>query len=353
MTQDKNILIKNIYYMLSYAFQVLQQPNFEEVESEEFENIHDLFAAILSKGIAQQLKQGLHREYIEKRDNGAVLRGKLDIHENIKNAIQHQQKLACEYDELSANNLFNQILKTTAYILLTQPTVDVLRKSELKKLLLFFSEIEIIDPRQILWSHLIFHRNNHTYRMLINVCYFVLADLLLTEEKGQHKLATFLNEHTMHRLFERFILEYYRYHHPQISAAAPQISWIVEEGSVDFLPTMQSDIVLQDHGKSLIIDTKYYQKTMQTYFDNISFHSGNLYQIFTYVKNSDIFQDGRVSGMLLYAKTDESITPNNTYTISGNRFYIRTLDLNKRFTEIRFQLDEYLSEWIRCAVDTE
>ena len=60
-----NININNIYHMLTYAFQVLKQSNYDEVASEPFDNVQDLFAAILSKGIAQQLKQGLHKEYIE------------------------------------------------------------------------------------------------------------------------------------------------------------------------------------------------------------------------------------------------------------------------------------------------
>ena len=53
MTEDKGILIQNIYYMLSYAFQVLKQENYREIAGEPFENIQDLFAAILAKGIAQ------------------------------------------------------------------------------------------------------------------------------------------------------------------------------------------------------------------------------------------------------------------------------------------------------------
>ena len=31
MTKDKSIFIKNIYYMLSYAFQVLKQSNYSDV----------------------------------------------------------------------------------------------------------------------------------------------------------------------------------------------------------------------------------------------------------------------------------------------------------------------------------
>ena len=50
--------------MLTYAFQSLRQSNYDLVAAEEFENIHDMFSAILGKGVASQLKQGLYREYI-------------------------------------------------------------------------------------------------------------------------------------------------------------------------------------------------------------------------------------------------------------------------------------------------
>ena len=41
MTKDKSIFIKNIYYMLSYAFQVLQQSNYEEIASEKFDHVQE------------------------------------------------------------------------------------------------------------------------------------------------------------------------------------------------------------------------------------------------------------------------------------------------------------------------
>ena len=42
--------------MLSYAFTALNQGGYEDVAAEEFENMHNLFAAILAKGIGRQLK---------------------------------------------------------------------------------------------------------------------------------------------------------------------------------------------------------------------------------------------------------------------------------------------------------
>ena len=101
MINDKGILIRNIYYMLSYAFQELKKCNYEDIDKEDFERVQDLFAEILYKGMSMQLKQGLYREYIEKHDTLPLLKGKLDIRETIRNRVQRKSVLSCEFDELS------------------------------------------------------------------------------------------------------------------------------------------------------------------------------------------------------------------------------------------------------------
>ncbi|MCM1500970.1 MAG: 5-methylcytosine-specific restriction endonuclease system specificity protein McrC, partial [Clostridium sp.] len=323
MTNDKGIFIKNIYYMLSYAFQVLKQENFEEVAAEEFEQASDLFAAILAKGVAQQLKQGLYREYITKHDTLSVMRGKLDMPETIRNRIQRKQKLACEFDEFSEDNLYNQILKTTMQYLVRDKSVDSGRKVQLNKVLVFFDGISLLEPSGIPWSRLHYQRSNKNYEMLLNICYFVLDGMLQTTEKGEYKMVSFSDEH-MARLYEKFILEYYRYHHGYLTEAkAAQVKWNLvgenDETMIRFLPVMQTDIYLQKDDRILIIDAKYYGKTLQQQFDKYTLHSGNVYQIFTYVKNQDKDNTGKVSGLLLYAKTEEAITPDCTFNMGGNQ----------------------------------
>lgn len=48
--------------------------------------------------------------------------------------------------------------------------------------------------------------------------------------------------------------------------------------------------------------------------------------------------------MLLYAKTDEEIYPNNEYQMSGNKITVRTLDLNCDFESIAAQLDNIVQQ---------
>ena len=351
MTNDKGIFIKNVYYMLAYAFQVLRRKNYDNVAAEDFDNVQDLFAAILAKGVSQQLKQGLYREYITKNEDLSVLRGKLDIYGTVKNQSQRKILLSCEYDELSVNNIFNQILKTTITILIKDTGVKKLHKAELKKIVLFFNEVDEIRISNIRWDSLIYQRNNQNYEMLMNVCYFVLDGMIQTTNKGDYKMTTFSDEH-IHRLYEKFVLEYFKQHHSYLSEArAAQVKWDLssdtEESMIRFLPVMQTDIFLRYKEQILIIDTKYYGHTMQMQHDKETLHSGNMYQIFAYVKNQDVKNTGNVSGMLLYAKTEEAITPDCSFVMSGNKICVKTLDLNKEFKLIAAQLDKIAEEYFQ------
>ncbi|MEG0455634.1 MAG: 5-methylcytosine-specific restriction endonuclease system specificity protein McrC, partial [Bacteroides sp.] len=295
-----------------------------------------------AKGIGQQLKQGLYREYLNKRENMAVMRGKIDMSGTIKNKIARQQVLSCDYDDLSENNLLNQILKTTVMILLRLSKVNTEYKDALKKEMLFFSNVDTIEPASIRWSSIRFQRNNQTYRMLLSICQLVLEGMLLTTEQGEYKLASFIDDQRMCRLYEKFILEYYSKKFPALRVSASQIPWALDDGIGTMLPTMQSDITLSHGNEVLIIDAKYYSHTTQVQYDVHTLHSGNLYQIFTYVKNRDSEfgeKPHKVSGMLLYAKTEETIQPDNEYRMSGNKISVRTLDLNCEFSVIAAQLN--------------
>lgn len=175
----------------------------------------------------------------------------------------------------------------------------------------------------------------------------IAEGMLMTTEKGEQKLASFIDEQQMSRLYEKFILEYYIKEYPALNVSAPQIPWALDDGIGTMLPVMQSDITLAKGEKVLIIDAKYYTHTTQARFDAHTVHSGNLYQIFTYVKNKDTQLGDKpheVSGMLLYARTDETIQPDGVYRMGGNKISVKTLDLNCEFKSIASQLNAIAEE---------
>lgn len=234
----------------------------------------------------------------------------------------------------------NRIIKSTVELLL-KSDIAKSRKKELRKLMLFFADITPIDLCSVNWN-LQYNRNNQTYQMLISICYLVVKGLLHTNTDGTTKLMDIFDEQRMCRLYEKFIFEYYKKHYPELSVNSSQIPWSLDDGNGDMLPIMQSDILLQRDCTVLIIDAKYYQSTTQVHFDKRTIYSNNLYQIFTYVKNREYQLDnknGKVSGMLLYAKTDTMIQPDNVYQMHGNQISVKTLDLNLPFKQIAAQMD--------------
>lgn len=323
--------------MLSYAFQVLHEQGYKRLLTEEFDNAAELCAAILAKGVASQIKRGLGREYLLQTEPLSTVRGKIDLSASVKERTWLKKQLVCSYDEFSVNSYMNRIIRTTMD-LLVRSDISKTRKKELRKLLVFFGEVKPLEIKSIHWK-LQYNRNNQTYQMLISICYLIVKGLLQTNTDGSTKLMDFFDEQRMCRLYEKFILEYYRKEYPQIKVSASQIPWDLDDGEDEMLPVMQSDIMLRYGEKTLIIDAKYYAHTMQLHYDVPTIHSQNLYQIYTYVKNFDKERSGKIAGMLLYAKTDETIFPKNRYRMGGNVIMVQTLDLNCEFEIIKQQLN--------------
>ena len=336
------IRVRNVFHMLAYAFSALTEQGYRAVATEDFENAAELCAAILERGVSLQLKRGLGQEYVNRTEARSSLRGTIKVTESVKSQAIWRRQLVCSYDEFSVDTTMNRVIKATV-ALLVRSDISRARKKSLKKLMVYFANVREIDLHTVDWN-MRYDRNNRTYRMLMAVCWLVVKGLLQTQSDGSVRMMDFFDEQRMSRLYEKFILEYYRKEHPRLRASASFVEWALDDGMSEGLPAMRSDITLSAGGRVLIIDAKYYGSTMQSNFDKKTVHSGNLYQIFAYVKNKQAVleragESVEVSGMLLYAATDEEVQPDVTYRMSGNQIGVRTLDLDRPFEEIRAQLD--------------
>jgi len=339
------IKIENIYYMLCYAYRNVHMDEMNKINYEAFDNHLDLLTEILLTGVTRQLKMGIQKDYINKEDSLTTLKGKIEITATIHRNAHINKQVVCNYDDYSINTYMNQILKATLLFILKAENISLEHKKNIRKRLIYFKGVEDIHVKKIKWSALKYHRHNVNYRFLLNICYFIIQQMILRDENGQLKVMNFVDDQAMSRLYEKFVLEYYKKHHPEFKVSSSYISWNVDDTFIDFLPVMHSDIMIEYENNILIIDTKYYSHMMQNnrYNDKKTLHSNNLYQIFTYVKNKDNDDEKKVSGMLLYAKTDEEISPNYKYEMSGNTIFIKNLDLNKSFSSICTQLEQICS----------
>ena len=327
--------------MLSYAFSILREEKFKKVEIEEFDNIFEMLASIISKATSSLIKRGLGKNYISRIEETSLPHGKIDIAGSIKSNLINKHKLICEYDDYLPDTYLNQIIKLTMMLLIKQE-INLKLKKELKVLLMYFKDVSIINYYSINWN-ITYNKNNQHYELLIGLSYLVLKGMLQTQSDGSIKLMNFIDEQRMSKLYEKFILEFYKKECSWMKVTSSKINWQLDNEDCDNLPSMQSDIMIENNNKILIIDAKYYSNNMQEYFDKKSIISTNLYQIFTYVKNKQYEDSSKeVLGMLLYAKTNSEIQPDNFYIMSGNKLFIKTLDLSSEFKNIKSMLLSYI-----------
>jgi len=336
------IPIRNIYYLLCYAWNRLDEGNIVDVSGVDTTELADLFATVLINGARHLLRRGLDQNYEAHEEELSSIRGRVDVARSARRMLFSHGKAYCQFDELTVNTLPNQILKSTMRCLIGVPELD---KDLRKKLNVLHRDLRGIDDIPL--SRLIFrkvqlHSNNRFYKFLLNICELVLDSWLVDEKTGKYKFRDFIRDDgKMARLFENFILNFFKTERSDLDVRKERIYWVAEsetDPELRLLPTMETDISIRSSSHTLIIDAKYYSQTLQSYFDSKSIHSANLYQIFAYLKNLELRggNDANAEGMLLYPVVDREIR--ESYNLHGHTIRISTLDLSREWKDIRAEL---------------
>ena len=253
----------------------------------------------------------------------------------------------CEFDELSVDTLPNQILRATVERLLKVSELNAELKNKLRGLNRELAGIRNVRLTRTAFRSVQLHSNNSYYRFLLNVCELVWKMGIVDETAGSYKFRDFIrDDKRMARLFEAFILNFFRAERPELDVRSETIQWVASSSSdpqFKYLPNMRTDISVRDSDRTLIIDAKFYRETFQSYFESQTIHSNNLYQIYSYLKNLEIRggNDASASGMLLYPAVNEKVRL--TYELPGHLVHICTVDLAREWRDIREELLELVA----------
>ena len=135
-----------------------------------------------------------------------------------------------------------------------------------------------------------------SYRLLLGVCELIVRGLLPTEAAGatQARVLDLRRRHEQ-RSTSDSCASTTPSTTPSSRPARATVRWDLDQPSPSSgqLPEMRTDVTLRRGGRTLIIDAKYYGQSMQVgQWGKATVHSGNLYQVLTYVKNDDRDRDG-------------------------------------------------------------
>jgi len=338
------IPIRNIYYLLCYAWNRLAEGELIDVSGVDSNELADLFATVLINGVNHALRRGLDRGYEQHDDELSTIRGRIDVAVTTRRMLLTHGKAQCSFDEFTVNTLPNRILKSTLRFLTNVPSLDSGLRKKLLILYRDLHDIEDIHLNKFTFRRIQLNSNNRFYRFLLNICEMVQSAWLVDEQSGKYKFRDFVrDDKAMARLYEKFILNFYTMELKDSEVKAENLNWNATsqtDPALKYLPTMRTDISIRDNNRTLIIDAKYYSQTLQSYYDKETVHSGNLYQIMSYLDNIKMNggNDANAEGMLLYPVIDKKLR--ETYTLNGKTIHICTLDLARDWRELRDELLE-------------
>ena len=307
--KDKESNLNIFIYMLMKAYNI--KLHNEDIASckNNTHNILEIFIQIFAHKLLFEFGRGTYKEYITKQDNLRVLRGKYLINENLKYNFTHE-KIYCEYDEFSENNILNLFFLFAIKTLLNYTK----NKKLLKQCELVLNEVSVknfdINSLQIE-----FNRLNARYKNSFELALLLLRKSIPLFEKDKKSFAFLFD---MNELFENFIGNIYKSIDSSTNLQTTKIY-----GNLVLKP----DILLSN----IIIDTKY--KLVQNKDD---LKTNDKYQMFVYGTNFGI-----KNTMLLYPQhihlVDEELVLGKDDKIVNMKMKSINLDFDGGY-------DEYIKE---------
>ncbi|MEA3273507.1 MAG: 5-methylcytosine-specific restriction endonuclease system specificity protein McrC [Patescibacteria group bacterium] len=337
------IPIINIYYLLCYAWDKLEEKDVVNVKEEDHTKLLDLFAKILINGMNHLIRKGLDRNYIDIKEDSKRIKGKINFNETLKRNLLVRCEISCEFDDFSYNILHNRIIKTVIGGLVRNDEVDQELRDELNKIYRLLKEIDEIRLSSKIFNAVKLNRNNYFYDFLIKVCRLIYENYLITEETGKGKFRDFIRDEVkMRMLFEDFVRNFYRKEQNEFSVTRELIAWNVKaenDEDMSYMPRMETDISLKSKSKKIIVDTKYYKEAIKGQYKNKEkLISNNLYQMFAYINN--IENKGglnkKCTGILLYPTVKKDL--DLKYKIPNHNLQIKTINLNQEWKKIHKDL---------------
>ena len=108
---SKNIPIKNIFYLLIYAWDRYQEGKSINLEIEESPDLPNLLSNLLFKLMCRVIKKGLDKDYFEENEISSFVKGKILFNEVFKKNLIKQGKLSVQIDNLGHDTLINRYIK--------------------------------------------------------------------------------------------------------------------------------------------------------------------------------------------------------------------------------------------------
>lgn len=279
--------------------------------------------------VANVVRQGIARSYVNERDDLVYLRGKLQLTEHLKRNMFRTTQFHCEFDEYEANRPINRLIKRALEVVLRKSR-DPGNLQHCRELLFWFDRVPPSmdidrDFRSLRQDRLVRH-----YAPAMPSCKLILEGLNPLSQSGKHRTIGLLFD--MNTVFQDYVVaklsEQFRNFHIN---AQTKGSYLVESfnqrAQFGLIPDVE--LTRKSNGYRIIADCKW--KLLDTNHPNHGVSQSDMYQIFAYCKKCLVSQEDRCT-FLIYPKTDRFHSPRGPYYFDNRKremLYVLPFDLEK------------------------
>lgn len=166
------------------------------------ETLLEILIRLFSKKLIDAIRLGMPRRYVEHSDDLPILRGRLDLTRQFTMLAAEPSRLACCYDELTADINLNRIMKAAVVRLARiARTADTQRR--LRELAFAYADIGDAPISALRWDEVVLDRTNSRWRELLSLARLLLGQRFQTSSAGGSDGFSLLFE--MNTLFEEYI----------------------------------------------------------------------------------------------------------------------------------------------------
>ena len=257
----------------------------------------ELLIGLFARRLHQQVRAGLSRSYQQREDDLSLLRGKLNVTRQFTKLAASPQKLACRYDNFTADNGLNRLLLCATTFLRPRTTrTDTQRL--LSEIISHFEDVSNESVSTVLLEPSVIDRIDRRWSIPARLARLLLSKVYQTAHSGPHDGIAILFD--MNRLFEAYVAAIARRvcqaHGYALSVQGPQRYLATDaehEGAFLTRPDLHVDLV----ASKVVLDTKW--KHLDSARPNFGVTQSDAYQMLGYAL---VYQT--TSTILLYPHHD-------------------------------------------------
>ena len=316
---SREVLVRMLYR----ARQIKQTPGGMASVALQKHALLDLFILHFCDQLHAELMQGMIRNYVVRNENLNVLRGRLRVERQFKDNLSHKERLFCQFDELSADNDHNRIIKHVLG-LLSRLAVGVQARKQLAELQMRFDGIKGVPVSIDMLDRLPFDRSTTRYEPIFEQCRWYLQGVHPDVLSGRNPCMALLFD--MNRLFEAYVASELRKLAwkcgLRLREQGPQKYMIGRDDRDEELFLMKPDIAFIDTRNRVlcIADAKW--KLLDEREKKLGISQADLYQMSSYASRYGVEQ------LMLMYPAQQWLTKPAHLRILGSRVELRVVPID-------------------------